>query len=156
MGLDTLATMRGADGEWEPAPDDPFEGIHLVGGVYSGGTGSSSMRGKVYASVVRAGTGASLFQRRIEPAAVVEIARRLRTAVEEAKRAGTSMGTSEHGVIDDEGRIQFDEEGRLRIESKEIAVLDVAGEEIDAREAEDLARWFEVCAERGYSVEGWW
>jgi hypothetical protein len=42
------------------------------------------------------------------------------------------------------------------MESEEIAVLDVAGEEIDAREAEDLARWFEVCAERGYPVDGWW
>jgi hypothetical protein len=35
-------------------------------------------------------------------------------------------------------------------------VLDVAGEAIHAQEAEDLARWFEVCAEHGYAVEGWW
>jgi hypothetical protein len=156
MGLDTFATVRGADGEWEPAPDEPFAGIHLVGGVFSGGAGSSSMRGKVYANVVHAATGQSLFQERIEPPVVAEMAKRLRGAVEEAKRAGTRPGTSEHGVVDDEGRIQFDEEGRVRIESEEIAVLDVAGEEIDAREAEDLARWFEVCAERGYAVEGWW
>jgi hypothetical protein len=155
MGLDTYAMARGADGEWEPAPDEPFAGIHLVGGVFSGGAGSSSMRGKVYANVVQAATGESLYRERIEPAAVAEMARRLRGAVEEAKRAGTRAGTSEHGVVDEEGRIQFDEEGRLRIESEEIAVLDVAGEEIDAHEAEDLARWFEVCAEHGYAVDGW-
>jgi hypothetical protein len=83
------------------------------------------------------------------------MARGLRAAVDEAKRAGTRLGTFEHGVIDDEGRIQLDEDSRLLIESEEIAVLDVAGEEINAQEAEHLARWFEVCAERGYAVEGW-
>jgi hypothetical protein len=155
MGLDTYATLRGADAKWEPAPDEPFAGIPLVGSVFSGGAGSSSMRGKVYANVVHASTGESLFQERIPPETVAEMARRLRAAVEAAKRAGTRMGTFEHGVVDDEGRIQLDE-GRLRIESEEVAVLDVAGEEIDAREADALARWFEVCAERGYAVEGWW
>jgi hypothetical protein len=156
MGLDTFATVRGADGEWKPAPDEPFAGIHLVGGMYSGGAGSSAMRGKVYANVVQAATGESLFQERIEPAAVAEMARRLRAAVEAAKRAGTRAGEREVGALDEEGRLQLDERGRLRMESEEIAVLDVAGEEIDAREAEHLARWFEVCADRGFAVEGWW
>ena len=156
MGLDTFATVRGADGEWTPAPDEPFAGIHLVGGVFSGGAGSSSMRGKVYANVVGAATGESLFQERIEPAAVAEMARRLRAAVEVAQRTGTRAGEREVGALDENGRLQLDEPGGLRMESEEIAVLDVAGEEIDAQEAEALARWFEVCAERGYAVEGWW
>lgn len=42
------------------------------------------------------------------------------------------------------------------METEEIPVLDVAGCKIHAGEAEDLARWFEVRAERGYAVEGDW
>lgn len=156
MGLDTFATTQGADGEWRPAPDEPFEGLNLVGGMCSGGTDSSSIRGKVYAAVVAAATGESLYQDRIEPARVTEVARLLRAAVEEAKRVGMRAGERELAAIDDDGRLQLDEHGRLRMELEEIAVLDVAGCEIDAGEAEDLARWFEVCAEHGYAVEGWW
>jgi hypothetical protein len=148
MGLDTYAKELGADGKWHSAPDEPFAGIRLVGGVLSGGTGSSSMRGKVYEDVVYAATGESLYRERIEPEVVAEMARRLRAALEDAKRAGTRPGTTEYTV--------FDEEGRRRTVSEEIAVLDVAGMEIDAEEAEDLARWFEICAKRGYAVEGWW
>jgi hypothetical protein len=155
MGLDTYATELGADGKWHPAPDEPFAGIHLVGGMFSGGAGSSSMRGKVYANVVRAATGESLYEERIDPDRVARMAGRLRAAVEEAKRAGARTGERELGVLDEQGQPALDEHGRLRMETEEIAVLDVAGEEIHAREAEDLARWFEVCAERGYAVEGW-
>ena len=118
MGLDTIATTQRDDGNWEPAPDEPFEGLELGGGMYSGGSSSSSIRGKVYAELVEEATGESLYQERIEPARVTGLARRLRAAVDEAKRNGTL--------------------------------------EIDPQEAEDLARWFEVCAERGYAVEGWW
>jgi hypothetical protein len=118
MGLDTFATTRRGDGKWEPAPDEPFEGLRLCGGMYSGGSDSSSIRGKVYAELFEEATGESLYQHRIEPARVAEIARRVRATVDEAKREGTL--------------------------------------EIDPEEAEDLARWFEVCAERGYAVEGWW
>ena len=67
MGLDTFATTRGEDGKWEPAPDEPFEGIDLCGGMYSGGSDSSSIRGKVYDE-----------QERIEPERVAEMAQRLR------------------------------------------------------------------------------
>jgi hypothetical protein len=155
MGLDTFAMVRGLDGEWEPAPDEPFEGIELVGGVFSGGTGSSSMRGKVYNLVVMAATGESLYQERIEPERVAEMARRLRAAVEEAKRDGQRTGERELGVLDEQGVPALDEQGRLRMETEEIPMLDVAGEEIHAEEAEHLARWFEVCAGRGYAVEGW-
>lgn len=156
MGLDTYATTRAADGEWELAPDKPFDGLNLVGGMCSGGTDSSSIRGKVYVEVVAAATGESLYEERIEPARVAEMARRLRAAVEEAKRVGLRAGEREQAALDEQGRLQLDEEDRLRMESVEIPVLDVAGCEIDAGEAEDLARWFEVCAERGYAVEGWW
>jgi hypothetical protein len=147
MGLDTYAKELGADGKWHSAPDEPFAGIRLVGGVFSGGTGSSSMRGKMYENVVYAATGESLYQERIAPEVVAEMARRLRAAVEDAKRAGTRPGTTEYTVVEEEGQ---------RTVSEEIAVLDVAGMEIDAEKAEHLARWFEVCAERGYAVAGWW
>src|SRR6266511_4140340 len=118
MGLDTFAMTRRKDGEWEPAPDEPFEGLRLCGGMYSGGADSSSIRGKVYAELVQGATGESLYQQRIEPERVAEMARRLRVSIDEAKREGTL--------------------------------------EIDPEEAEDLARWFEVCAEHGFAVKGWW
>jgi hypothetical protein len=156
MGLDTYATTRDAAGEWQLAPDEPFEGLSLCGGIASGGAGSSSIRGKVYAAVVAAATGESLYEERIEPARVAEMARAFRSAVEAAKRVGMRAGAREQADLDEKGRLQLDERGRLRVESVEIPVLDVAGCEIDAREAEDLARWFEVCAEHGYAVEGWW
>lgn len=156
MGLDSFATVKGPSGEWQPAPDEPFEGIDLCGGMYSGGTDSSSIRGKVYAEVVEAATGESLYQERIEPGRVAEMARRLRAAVEDAKRAGARTGARELGTLDDQGRPALDEHGRLRMETEQIPVLEVAGAEIHAHEAEDLARWFEVCADHGYAVEGWY
>lgn len=60
------------------------------------------------------------------------MARRLRAAVEQAKAAGT------------------------RLDAEEAPVLDVAGCEINAGEAEDPARFFEVCVDRGYAILGWW
>jgi hypothetical protein len=148
MGLDTYAMLRRPDGEWDVAPDEPFAGLHLVGGMYSGGAGSSSIRGKVYSEVLLEATGESLYQERIEPEKVVEMARLLRAAVEEAKRAGARSGRREIG--------ELDERGGFRTVTKKIPVLDVAGEEIEAKEAEDLARWFEVCAKHGYAVAGWY
>jgi hypothetical protein len=123
--------------------------------MYSGGADSSSIRGKVYAEVVEAATGESLYQKRIEPEAVADMARRLRAAVDEAKRAGARPGKQKLAALDESGRPQLDEEGKIRIETLEVLVLDVSGVEIDPEEAEDLARWFEVCAERGYGVEAW-
>lgn len=130
MGLDTYAMERGADGDWHHAPDEPFEGLQLCDGW-----GASTFRGKVYADLVAAATGGSLYQQRIEPAAVAAMARLLRAAVEDAKRTGTRTGVR--------GGVEF-------------PALDVAGCEVHAEEAEDLARWFEVCAERAYAVDGWW
>jgi hypothetical protein len=84
------------------------------------------------------------------------MAQRLRAAVEEAKQVGIRVGERGQAALDEYGRLQLDEHHRLQMESEEIPVLDVAGCEIDAREAEDLARWFEVCAEHGYAVAGDW
>lgn len=156
MGLDTYAMQRGADGDWEVAPDEPFDGIELCGGMCSGGSGSSSIRGKVYAHVVLAATSESLYDEHIEPERVAAMARRLRAAVEDAKRLGARAGHRELGVLDEDGVPELDEHRRRRMEVEEIPVLDVTGQEIHLHEAEDLARWFEVCAERGYAVEGWW
>lgn len=148
MGLDTYAMVKRPDGEWDVAPDEPFAGLALVGGMYSGGAGSSSIRGKVYAEVVLEATGESLYQERIEPEKVAELARLLRAAVEEAKRAGARTGERAIG--------ELDEKGEFRTVTQQIPVLEVAGEEINAKEAEDLARWFEVCAKHGYAVSGWY
>lgn len=52
MGLDTFAVMRGEDGEWHVAPDEPFEGLRL-----RDGWGSSSIRGKVPVRVGPRGAG---------------------------------------------------------------------------------------------------
>ena len=156
MGLDTYATALDPGGEWHMAPDEPFEGLQLCGGMLSGGAGSSSIRGKVYADVVLEATGENLYQERIEPETVAEMARSLRAAVEEAKRSGTSTGERRVGSLDDQGLPALDEHGDLRLDTEAIPVLEVAGCEIHAGEAQDLARWFEVCAERGYAVQGSW
>jgi len=143
VGLDTYAMARGENGEWRHAPDERFEGLRLADGW-----GTSSIRGKVYAEVVEGATGQSLYQEMIEPLTVADMAERLRAAVEEAKRAGTRVGHRDVGAVD--------EQGQHVSKWVEIPILEVAGCEVHAEEAEDLARWFEVCAEHGYAVEGWW
>jgi hypothetical protein len=142
LGLDTYAVTL-SDGEVQLAPDWPFEGLRLCDGW-----GSSMFRGKVYAEVVEGATGQSLYQQRIDPETVAEMAKLFRAAVEEAKRAGKRAGEREVAAVD--------ERGDRRIKLVEIPILEVAGCEIHAEEAEDLARWFEICAEGGYAIEGWW
>ena len=156
MGLDTYAVVRGPGGEWEAAPDAPFRGITLMRSMGTGGRDSSSIRGKVYEEVVLEATGEGLRQALIAPAAVAAMARRLRTAVEDAKRRGTHPGVRTFGLLDEHGVPVLDEHGQLRTEHVEVAMLDVAGCEIEAAEAEDLARWLEVCADHGYALAGSW
>jgi hypothetical protein len=139
MDLDNFAMTLGEDGKWRHAPDEPFEGLRLCDGW-----GTSMIRGKVYADVVEAATGQSLYQERIEPATVVEMAGRFRAAVEQAKQAGERVGERE--MFDERGEMQ-----RVR-----FPLLEVAGCEIHAGEAEDLARWLEICAEHGYAIDSWW
>jgi hypothetical protein len=143
LGLDTFALARRDTGEWRIAPDEPFEGLRLCDGW-----GASSIRGKVYADVVAAATGESLYSERIEPATVADMAGRFRAAVERARRSGERVG--ERSVRD------LDEHGAARTRQVQIRVLVVAGCEMHAGEAEDLARWLEVCARCGYAIEGWW
>ena len=154
MGLDSFAITQGEDGGWQPAPDESFEGIELCGGMFS--DGGSSIRGKVYDELVRAATGESLYQERIEPARVAEMARRMRTAVDGAKRAGMRTREEKLPALDADGNFQLDEDGNRRMKTFKSQVLDVAGIEIDPEEAEGLVGWFEICAEHGYTVEGWW
>jgi hypothetical protein len=130
-------------GKWRHAPDEPFEGLQLADGW-----GSSSIRGKVYAEVIEAATGHSLYQDHIEPPTVLEMATRLRVAVEQAKGTGSRTGVREVPVVDDKGV--------RTIRRIEFPLLLVSGSEVHAGEAEDLARWFEICAEHGYAIEGWW
>lgn len=143
LGLDTYAMAQDEHGAWRHAPDEQFEGLRLADGW-----GSSSIRGKVYAEVVEAATGHSLYQQHIEPPTVAEMAARLREAVEQAKQMGPRVGVREMRVAD--------KDGGTGIKRIEFPLLIVSGSEIHADEAEDLARWFEICAEHGYGVDGWW
>ena len=79
MGLDTFAVLSGKDSEGKRsnAPDGNFVGIRLCGGMCSGGSSSSSMRGKVYAGIVEEATGESLYEEYIEPETVAEMADKL-------------------------------------------------------------------------------
>jgi hypothetical protein len=111
VGLDAAPT-------WKTAPDAPFADIQLCGGMLSGGSGSSSFRGKVYAAYVEEVTGVSLYENVILPDVVAQMAEKLVAAAEDFQRA-----MPEDPTLDE----------RL-----------------------DLARWFTVCATRGYGVSGWW
>jgi len=84
MGLDTFAVLpqRVGTEEYTPAPDWPFAGIELCGGIFSGGSGSSSFRGKVYNDYISEVTGVSLYQEYIPPARVREMALALEVAVQ--------------------------------------------------------------------------
>ncbi len=66
MGLDVYA-QRGPGGDLTPEDDEAFEAaeIELCGGLLSGAGGS--FRGKVYAGLVEAITGESLYQEWIPP-----------------------------------------------------------------------------------------
>jgi hypothetical protein len=79
MGLDTFAVLSEKDdgGKYTTAPNEPFAGIELCGGMFSGGSASSSMRGKVYAGVVEQATGESLYTEYLEPSVVADMADRL-------------------------------------------------------------------------------
>ena len=97
MGLDTYAmreteefdenndvVMTGLD-------DSLFDGIHLIGGMCSGGSGSHSFRGKCYDDDVEKITGQSLYQESIAPVTVKEMARKITIKVgqqEDCKHVG--------------------------------------------------------------------
>lgn len=79
MGLDSYAVLPEPEDEegytiYPAAPDDAFAGIHLCGGMFSGGQGSSSFRGKVYADAIERATGVSLYQEYIPPDVVAKMA----------------------------------------------------------------------------------
>lgn len=69
MGLDTYAVRRAASGEWELAPKEAFQGIHLGVGPYTDAM-SNSFQGKVFDGLVTRLTDQSLFQEIIEPKTV--------------------------------------------------------------------------------------
>lgn len=95
MGLDTFA-MRGAT----EAPDELFEGVGpLCGGMFSGGTGTASIRGKVYADLVERITGETLYQERIPN----DIVGRMAAALEQAAARGeTSLPEDYYEVSPEE------------------------------------------------------
>lgn len=76
MGLDTFARVT-VDGESRSLEDSLFEGVMLTGGMFSGG--GASFRGKVYADLIEEVTGVDLYQERIEPEVVKEMAKKIST-----------------------------------------------------------------------------
>lgn len=77
MGLDTYAVIPSSD---SVAPNEKFKGINLCGGLMSGGNGSSSFRGKVYASIVKEITDVDLYQEKIDNVTVGIMAEKLEAA----------------------------------------------------------------------------
>lgn len=114
--------------EWLVAPSKPFAGIQLIGGLFSGGEGASSFRGKVYNDLIEDVTGVSLYQHIIEAEVVAQMADAL------AAYASTPHEDSDEDS-DDDGY------GRGYEYSEDL---------------ESLVRFFAVCKENGYSLSGWW
>jgi len=81
MGLDNYAVILTENDRdhYEMAPDEDFQGIRLCGGVFSGGSGSSSFRGKVYNAFIEKVTHEkySLYMPFIGPLGIAEIAEAL-------------------------------------------------------------------------------
>lgn len=74
MGLDTYAAEK-INGKWAHVPSDKYNDVGpLCGGLLSGGSGSSSFRGKAYAEYVESATGESLYQDVIPNETVIAMA----------------------------------------------------------------------------------
>ena len=81
MGLDSFA--RDVNGK---LPDDASaafarSGIELVGGMFSSNGDGGSFRGKVYANLIEATTGVSLYQEEIDSDTVKDMRHNIRLAI---------------------------------------------------------------------------
>ena len=76
MGLDTFASRSAGDVELTAEDEQAFAeaGIQLCGGMWSGGDGAASFRGKVYLAVVDRVAGVWLTQEWIPPGEVRDVA----------------------------------------------------------------------------------
>ena len=98
----------------------------LCGGMFSGNGTGGSFRGKVYSEFVEEVTGESLYQENITNSVVEDMATDLRLTADE--------------YADD----------------KDDKVVRFAPYEITVGEVRALADWFEVTAENGLEICGWW
>lgn len=138
MGLDTYAVIGdntdkgeamtlGHDNELV-AKNKLFDGINLCGGMLSGGSGSASMRGKVYAGIVERVTGVSLYEDRLTMNELVTIAHELKNFLHEACDLD---GMKRTDTADRDWELTYDE-------------------------IYDLQKWFQVCVDNGYDVVSWY
>lgn len=142
MGLDNYAYKR------VPIEDDKFNGIELCGGLMSGGSGSSSIRGKVYASLVEDITGSSMYDR-LDENAVESISEQLC----EFAKLFKSIVAEEHEHSDAfEKRIT--ERDGVKIATWWYTT-ECSGEEYCLEDVINIAAWFLVVAENEGHVEAW-
>lgn len=129
MGLDTFAMQI------VNAPDEDFQGINLCGGVFSGGAGSSSFRGKIYNSFIEWITGdeKTLYEQHTNFESVKEIRNQLALFFVENKDDTKAQELLDE--IHNNGQINYP---------------------IKVDEVRNLLKFFDVCVEKGYTLHGWW
>ena len=126
MGLDTFASRSPDDLVLTAEDAATFEGagIDLCGGVYSDGV--TSIRGKIYATLVLEVTGISLYQGWIGPEDVLNLSAALDAhTAEDLARLWDSLDVRE-------------------------------GRGHSSQETAELQSFFRVCAERKLGLIGWW
>lgn len=129
MGLDNYAVIIDDFGDWKHAPNEPFKGITLCGGVMtSEGSNSSSFRGKVYNGYVREVTGISLYSEMIYPDKVKRMSRLL---IEELESYWKDKP-------DD-----FERDGDCWLYP------------VSKDEASNLTKWFQIAAKNNYAIVAW-
>lgn len=126
MGLDTFASRTPDDVVLSDEDVAAFREarVDLCGGIHSDGV--TSIRGKVYAELVREATGVSLFQDWIGPDEVLSLSLAL-DAYSAEDLARLWDGLDGHGEPTH-----------------------------PPHEAAQLALFFRICAERGLGLIGWW
>lgn len=109
MGLDTYAVIPNDPDDGEAggttAPPEPFEGINLIGGMFSGG--GASFRGKCYDGMVEEATGVSLYEEFIPPETVAEMADKLEANPPKGHRRGMSEDDDDWDEYDGADLVKF-------------------------------------------------
>lgn len=126
MGLDSLASRSPDEVELSDEDTAAFEASGIDLCGGMGSDGVTSIRGKVYADLVLEATGISLYEEWLAPEDVARLSRAL-----DARSAEELADLWDS--IDGRG-----------------------GSGHSSREAADLRAFFDICAERGLGLIGWW
>lgn len=128
MGLDTFAMKL------VRADDSDFEGLHLCGGIFSSGSGSS-FRGKVYESFIQWVTGdeQTLYKQDQGLENISEIHKQLELFIKEHPIEEEAEEFLDN--LEKDGYINYP---------------------ITLREVKDLAKFFKICIDKRYRLYGWW